>query len=217
VVSKIYLISPPKIEIVSFKKELTNLLKTGLVRVFQLRLKDYHFLELKKIALEINTICQEHNCLFILNDNLQLALESGFDGVHIGQQDLFELDLNLATTKINLRKFFKLPKDFILGVSCYDSLSLALDAERFGASYVSFGAFFPTQTKRAIAFPKLSIIKEFNLQSSLPVVAIGGINNDNYHHLVNNGADFLAVVSYIWQNQNPICALNNLCINPIIK
>jgi len=201
--SKIYLVSPPEIELRKFQKSLESILKTGLISAFQLRLKDVAVAELEYIAKEINKICHNYNCLFILNDHLDMALNNNFGGAHIGQQDL--LQNNICKKLIR-----NSAQEFIVGISCYDSLSYAFNAEEMGADYVSFGAFFPTKTKKSLSVPRPDIIKNFSVKSSLPIVAIGGINNENCHDLVKNGADFLAVISYIWQSCDPVKAIKKL-------
>ena len=202
--SKIYLISPPEIEIKSFAKDLEELLKTGYVSVFQLRLKGYNQIDIEKIAQELQKICHDNNCLFILNDYIEIALQNNFDGVHLGQNDLAKNNfLDKSFKSVNSH-------NFIIGISCYDSLDLAFSAEKMGASYVSFGAFFPTKTKKVIANPQPKLISLFNSKSNLPVTVIGGINANNAMELVENGADFISVISYIWDNSSKVTALKML-------
>lgn len=195
----IYLISPPKINLLTFEKDLAKILETGLVSVFQLRLKDYNFLAIEKIANSLKKICRDNGCSFLLNDHLDIALQNDLDGVHLGQEDYNKLT--------NIKS---LPIDFLTGISCYDSIDLALDAEKKGFNYVSFGAFFETKTKKSIGNPKSKIISEFSYKSPLPIVAIGGINDKNCEELIKNGADFLAVISYIWNSSNKIESLKIL-------
>lgn len=195
----IYLISPPAIDLLNFTKDLQKILATGMVSAFQLRLKNYDIFEVEKIANIIKKICRDNDCTFLLNDYLEVALQNDIDGVHLGQDDL-DQELNLQA----------LPLNFITGVSCYDSLDLALKADKKGFSYVSFGAFFETQTKKSPGKPQPTIISDFTKMSPLPIVAIGGINDQNCDQLVKNGADFLAVISYIWNSNNKIGSLETL-------
>lgn len=196
--SQIYLISPPKIDLKEFPKLLQNILKTNLVPVFQLRLKDYKNSDVKKIAIEIKKICQDYNCLFVLNDFWQIALEIGGPAVHVGEGD------GLIS---QIRK--NSPKNFVIGASCYNSRHLAIEAAEQGADYLAFGAFFPTATKIAKAKADLEILTWGNEILNLPIVAIGGINDQNAKSLLK--ADFLAVISYIWENKgNEIAALQKL-------
>lgn len=186
--TKIYLISPPKIELNSFAKRLENVLKTGLIPVFQLRLKDYPANEITKIAKEIHKICRDNNCLFLLNDFWQIALENGFPGVHLGEGD----GLISAVRK-------KSDPNFVIGASCYNSRHLAIEAAENDANYVAFGAFFPTTTKEAKTKAEPEILSWANEILNVPCVAIGGINADNAAQVKD--ADFIAVISAIWNDE----------------
>ncbi len=198
--SKIYLISPPNFELKSFSTRLENALKTGLVPVFQLRLKEYERSEVLNIAKEIKKICHDNNCLFLLNDFLDIAQEIAADGVHLGCED----------GKIaEARK--KSSEGFLIGASCYDSRDLAITAAEEGADYLSFGTFFPSQTKNSKGKPTTEILTWCNEMMDLPIVAIGGINDQNGVDLAKAGADFLAVISYVWNHpEGEAVALRNL-------
>ena len=198
--AQIYLISPPQIEIKDFSVKLEKALKTSLVPVFQLRLKNYSSKEVKKLSQEIKKICDDNNCLFILNDFYEIALEIRASGVHVGIDD---------------QKIAKIreisPKNFVIGASCYDSRHLAMQAGEQGADYISFGAFFETQTKISRGKPSLEILEWANEILNLPIVAIGGINDKNCGELIKKGADFLAVISYVWQHPRGVeGAIQNL-------
>ncbi|MBU6339069.1 MAG: thiamine phosphate synthase [Rickettsiales bacterium] len=190
--TKIYLISPPKIELNSFRTKLEESLKTNLIPVFQLRLKDYPQLEIKKIAQELRKVCRDNNCSIIINDSYEIALEAGADGVHVGVEDGLIKNIYQKTKKIN--------PNFIIGASCYDSKHLAMEAGEQGADYISFGAFFESKTKKSRGNPTIEILKWCDEIINLPIVAIGGITDQNCSSLVKSGADFLAVISYIWDN-----------------
>jgi thiamine-phosphate pyrophosphorylase len=198
--AQIYLISPPQIELKDFSLKLEKALKTGLVPSFQLRLKNYSSPEVKKISQEIKKICDENNCLFLLNDFYEIALEIGASGVHVGIDDK-----KISQIRQNS------PKNFVIGASCYDSKHLAMEAGEQGADYISFGAFFETQTKISRGKPTVEILNWASEILNLPIVAIGGINNKNCGELVKNGADFLAVISYVWQHPEGVeVAIKNL-------
>lgn len=187
--TKIYLISPPQIELKTFSQRLEKALKTALVPVFQLRLKNYSDLEIAKISRELKKICHENNCLFLLNDSHQIAVDVGADGVHLGVED----------GSISLvRK--KSPEKFLIGASCYDSRHLAMEAGEQGADYISFGAFFPSKTKKSRGNPSVEILEWASEILNLPTVAIGGITDQNCSSLVKAGADFLSVISYVWDH-----------------
>ena len=190
--SKIYLISPPDIiDLELFITELDELLSSKLVAVFQLRIKnkDSNFIEVA--AIKCLKICEKHNILFILNDNADLAVKIGANGVHVGIKDG-----NIA----NIRN--KYGDNLIIGASCYDSRDLAMKAAIDGANYVSFGAFFASKTKISIGNPDLDILNWSSEVLNIANVAIGGINNENCKIIANNKADFIAVISYIWSAEN---------------
>lgn len=198
--AQIYLISPPQIELKDFSLKLEEALKTGLVPAFQLRLKNYSQSEVKKISQEIKKICDDNNCLFLLNDFYEIALEVGASGVHVGIDDK-----KISQIRQNS------PKNFIIGASCYDSKHLAMEAGEQGADYISFGAFFETKTKISRGKPTIEILNWASEILNLPIVAIGGINDKNCGELIKNGVDFLAVISYVWQHPQGVeVALKNI-------
>ena len=198
--AQIYLISPPQIELKDFSLKLEKALKTGLVPSFQLRLKNYSPLEIKNFSQEIKKICDDNNCLFLLNDFYEIALEIGASGVHVGIDDK-----KISQIRQNS------PKNFIIGASCYDSKHLAMEAGEQGADYISFGAFFETQTKISRGKPSVEILNWASEILNLPIVAIGGINDKNCIELIKNGADFLAIISYVWQHPQGVeVAIKNL-------
>ncbi len=198
--TKIYLISPAQIELKTFSVSLKKALGTALTQVFQLRLKNYDLAEVKKIAQELKKICHDNNCLFLLNDFSKIALEIGADGVHLGEEDK-----SIKIVRENS------PSNFIIGASCYDSKHLAMEAGEQGADYLSFGAFFPTKTKASRGKPTTEIIEWCNEMINLPIVAIGGITDKNCSPLIKAGADFLAVISYVWEHPlGEVVALQNL-------
>jgi len=198
--AQIYLISPPQIELKDFSLKLEKALKTGFVPSFQLRLKNYSSLEVKKISQEIKKICDDNKCLFLLNDFYEIALEVGASGVHVGIDDK-----KISQIRQNS------PKNFVIGASCYDSKHLAMEAGEQGADYISFGAFFETKTKISRGKPTVEILNWASEILNLPIVAIGGINDKNCVELVKNGADFLAVISYVWQHPKGVeVAIKNL-------
>lgn len=198
--SQIYLISPPQIELKSFSKRLDKSLKTGLTPVFQLRLKNYSDLEVLKISQELKKICRDNDVLFLLNDYHKIALDVEAGGVHMGVDDG-----SIAAVRRQV------PENFIIGASCYDSRHLAMEAGEQGANYLSFGAFFNSKTKKSRGNPSPEILSWCDEIINLPSVAIGGITDKNCRTLVAAGADFLSVISYIWDNEDgEILALERL-------
>ena len=134
----------------------------------------------------LQPICVRHDVPLIVNDDVELALEFGADGVHVGEHDA-----GVAAARASLGP------GAIVGASCYDDLDRARAAAQAGASYLAFGAFFPSATKpnaRRASLPLLHDAASFGL----PRVAIGGITPDNAGPLLAAGADFLAVVSDVF-------------------
>jgi thiamine-phosphate pyrophosphorylase len=196
--SQIYLISPPKIDLEDFLPKLQIALATKKIPVFQLRLKDYSDEDILGIGKKTKEICHQNNTLFILNDRLGLALKIGADGVHLGAED---------GDIVNIRK--KSPTNFIIGASCYDSKHLAALAVEAGVDYVSFGTFFESSTKNSVGKPNPEILDWCDEILPVQTVAIGGINDQNYNQL--SKADFIAVISFVWENENGIeWAINQL-------
>jgi len=187
--TKLYIISPANININEYASSLEEVLETGLVACFQLRLKNLNDQELINISKVLKPICNKFDVPFILNDRLDLVNKIGADGVHLGEDDSSILDA---------RKL--LGSKSIIGASCYNSKHLAMQAAEQGANYVAFGAFFETKTKKAKTKAVMSLIEDWVLISDIPCVAIGGINSKNCHELIKAGVDFIAVVGAIWNN-----------------
>lgn len=191
--AQIYLISPPKIDLKAFPILLNEALSTGLVPIFQLRLKGYTKAEIFQISQDLKEICHKNNCLFLLNDFLQIALDVGADGVHLGADDG---SIALARKKA--------PQNFLIGASCYDSRELAIKSAQDGASYLSFGAFFQSKTKKSRGNPSPEIIKWCDESINLPVVAIGGITDKNCKELVDARVSFVSVISCVWDHHRGV-------------
>ena len=133
-------------------------------------------------ATALATMCRERRVLFIVNDDVALALESGAEGVHLGREDG---DVAAARTKLRGK---------LLGVSCYDSLASARAAVAAGADYIAFGSVFPSPTKPSAVRAPLALFGEAR-SLGVPLVAIGGITLENAPLLLGAGADCLAVIS----------------------
>ena len=171
-----------------------QILRAGVVAL-QYRVKSGNHSRRKYEAGELQQLCKEHNSLFIINDDLQLAVWTGSDGVHLGREDC---DCKTARNELG--------PGAIIGVSCYNSLDMALAAQEDGADYVAFGSFFPSPSKQNTVTAEPDIIKRAKANISLPVAAIGGITPANCGTLIEHGADMLAVISSIYQAQDPYSA-----------
>tara|TARA_B100001250_G_scaffold221631_1_gene190082 strand:- start:2384 stop:2998 length:615 start_codon:yes stop_codon:yes gene_type:complete len=195
----IYLISPNKIS-ENFYKNLKIILKSGKVGFFQLRLKNYSLNKKIIVGRKIKEICKKNKVKFIINDNPLLALKLDADGCHLGQKDM---DIKEAKKILNKK---------IIGVTCHNSINLAKKAIKAKASYIAFGAFYASETKKTKYVASVDILNKVKKFTKIPIVAIGGINYDNYKNLLLNNANFLAISGYIWKNKKykPLKALERL-------
>ena len=196
----IYLISPNKIKSNNFYKQLEQIFKLKKVAFFQLRLKKEKKEKKLIIGKKIQKICKKYRVNYIINDDPFLTKKINADGCHLGQNDM----------KISLAK--KILKKRIIGVTCHNSKSLVKIAIKNKANYIALGAFFSTKTKRAKYKASIKILNWSKKTTNTPIVAIGGINFDNYKKLLLNKANFLAISSYIWNNKKykPIEAIKKL-------
>lgn len=142
-----------------------------------------------KQAENLKALCLKYNATFIINDDLSLAKQVNADGIHLGKSDL-----------IYEKAREKLGPDKIIGISCYNQLSIARDAIKQGADYIAFGRFFNSSIKPEAPVASLDLITEIKKTSDIPVCCIGGINVDNYKPLLTSGADMLAVISDVFSN-----------------
>ena len=195
----IYLISPNKIT-KQFYPNLNKVLEIGKVSFFQLRLKKYSFEQKISIGKKIKKICKKNNVKFLINDDPFLAKKINADGCHLGQKD------------ININKARKIIGNKIIGITCHNSIKLAKYAIKNKASYIAFGAFFTTRTKKVKHRATTKILNKAKKITKTPIVAIGGINSYNYKNLLLNNANFLAISSYIWNNKKykPLNAIKKL-------
>lgn len=135
----------------------------------------------------LQRVCAANHTRLIVNDDLELALEAGADGVHLGRDDGHWEALAADPDR-----------RLLLGISCYADLSRAQRAAALGADYVALGSFFPSDTKPEASACPLEILREARSSLRVPIVAIGGITPENGGSLVRAGADFLAVISGIF-------------------
>ena len=132
-------------------------------------------------------VCRRRGVPLVINDDVDLALDVGADGVHLGRDDE-----TLAAARA------RLGEAAIIGVSCYDDGSRALAAARGGADYVAFGSFFPSATKPGAVRATPDLVARMRTLIEAPIVAIGGITADNAPALLASGVDSLAVVSAVF-------------------
>ena len=195
----IYLISPNKIN-KSFYGNLIKVLKLSKISFFQLRLKNTPFKKKLIIGRKIKKICKKYKTKFLINDDVYLAKILNSDGCHLGQNDM------------EIKEARKIIKKKIIGVTCHNSIKLAKAAINNKADYIAFGSFNISKTKKTKYKADLSLLKKIKKITKIPVVAIGGINCDNYKKLLLNKANFLAISGYIWNNKknNPVDAIRKI-------
>ncbi|WP_295588342.1 thiamine phosphate synthase [uncultured Lamprocystis sp.] len=158
----------------------------GGARLIQYRAKDLDEARRHAQAAALARLCDATGVPLIINDDLELALSVGA-GVHLGRDDG---DPAAARRRLGA--------DAIIGVSCYDSLDLALTAAAAGASYVAFGSFFPSTIKPRAARPTPDLLTQARARIAVPLVAIGGITPQNARLLIAAGADLLAVITGVF-------------------
>lgn len=181
----------------SLYSQVEGALKGG-VTFLQLREKELdqeHFL---REAVEIRGLCRKYQVPFIINDNVEIALEMNADGVHVGQSDM-------EAGKVRE----KLGPDKIIGVSAR-TVEQALLAEQRGADYLGVGAVFPTGTKLDAGDVSFETLRDICRAVSIPVVAIGGITGENLGELKGSGIAGIAVVSAIFAREDTEAAAGEL-------
>jgi thiamine-phosphate pyrophosphorylase len=186
---RLYLVTPPALDPVAFAPHLVEALDAGDVACVQLRLKDVADDGIRRACDVLRPIAQERGVAFIVNDRPDIAVATGCDGVHVGQSDApYREARRIVGAKA------------IVGVTCHDSRHFAMVAAEDGADYVAFGAFFPTTTKPSHFRPEPDLLAWWSELMEVPCVAIGGITPENCGPLVQAGADFVAVVTAVWNH-----------------
>ena len=142
-------------------------------------------------AQALQALCKQYRVPLIINDDAALAASMSASGVHLGSQDMPIGEAHQS-----------LLSGMLVGVSCYDQLSLAIEAEKNGADYVAFGSFFPSPTKPNAVRPSLDLLREAKQKLSCPIVAIGGITLENAPSLIEAGADAVAVISTLFDAED---------------
>ncbi len=159
------------------------------VKFFQFRSKKA--VKNEKLASEILNLCEKFGTKFIINDDVKFAKKIGAKAVHLGKED------------DGIKEAFEiLGKDAYVGVSCYNDISLAINAAKNGASYVAFGSVFASPTKPNAPKCDLDVVREAKQILNLPVCVIGGINETNIGSLSYANPDLIAIISAIYNDSN---------------
>ena len=182
----IYALTPEHRSGAELVNAVTSAIKHG-VRAIQYRDKSADLERRQCDAAALLEVCRAQNVPLIINDDVDLALAAGADGIHLGRDDE-----TLATARS------RLGGDAIIGVSCYNEPTRALAAARNGADYVAFGSFFPSVTKPGAIRATTGIVAAVRSHIQVPIVAIGGITPENADPLLESGVDLLAVVNAVF-------------------
>lgn len=162
----------------------------GGVTCVQLREKELDEVAFLQEAKDICALCRRYNVPFIINDNVEIAIACGADGIHVGQEDM-------AAGKVRRR----VGDSMILGISVH-TVEEARQAVQDGADYLGLGAVFPTSTKTDVEQMSSETLQTICNAVDVPIVAIGGINRDNLLKLAGSGVDGVALVSAIFSAED---------------
>jgi thiamine-phosphate pyrophosphorylase len=140
-------------------------------------------------AKQLQQLCLRHNTLFIINDDINLAEKINADGVHLGKNDS---SIQYARQRLG--------GNAIIGMSCYDDINLAKQAQDQGVNYVAFGALFPSSTKPNAINCSLDTITQAKQVLNIPIVGIGGVNFKNQQQAFDAGCDAVAMINALFQS-----------------
>ena len=172
----------------------------GGVKTVQLREKGLATHELYSLACELRKITSDFKANFIVNDRVDIALAVESEGVHLGWQSL---PFNVVRKLLGFEK--------LIGVSTHNRQE-ALQAQEYGADYITFGPIFDTPSKAGLLKPTgVEEIQKLKNEINLPIIALGGINGENVEAILDEGADGIAVISSIMQADDPEDAARCLC------
>lgn len=156
----------------------------------QLREKELDEAAFLQEAKDICALCRRYHIPFIVNDNVDIAIACGADGIHVGQEDMVAGEVRRQVGDA-----------MILGVSVH-TVEEALQAVRDGADYLGLGAVFPTSTKTDVDQMTNETLRDICSAVDVPIVAIGGINRDNLLNLAGSGVDGVALVSAVFSAED---------------
>ena len=203
--SRLYIITPETFELHPFADSLGQALDAGDVAAVQLRLKNAPDEAWKRAIDVLRPVCQSRRVEFLLNDRADLVAASGCDGAHVGQEDMPAREARQL-----------MGPGRTLGVTCKSSQDLADRAVEDGATYVAFGAFYPSTSKQVLNLADPEVLRRWTQRSKVPSCAIGGITAANLAPLVRAGANLLAILGGVWSHpDSPAVAVR--AINAAIR
>ncbi|MBP2024763.1 thiamine phosphate synthase [Peptoniphilus stercorisuis] len=171
----------------ALKDDCEEILKNG-ATFLQLREKNIDFDEYVNLGFELKEVAKKYNIPFVIDDNIEVAIKVDADGVHIGQSDI---DAKTARKLIG--------EDKILGVSA-QNVYQAIEAEKMGADYLGIGPVFPTKTKPNEKLIDLDEVRRISESVNIPILVIGGIDDESIYKVKNSNTDGVAVISYIFNS-----------------
>jgi len=183
-ITGIYAITPNRIDIDTVERVIVE----HNINLLQYRNKTTNAQTQLDEITQLQRLCLKHHTLFIINDDINLAKKISADGVHLGKNDG---SIQSAREQLGL--------DVIIGISCYNNIELAQNAQNQGANYVAFGALFPSKTKPDAPKCELDTIAQAKQALSIPIVGIGGVNFDNKQQAFNAGCDSVAMINQLFQ------------------
>ena len=186
---RLYVITPEAFDLHPFADSLAGALDAGDVAAVQLRLKNAADDAWKRAIDALRPVCQSRRVELLLNDRADLVAAAGCDGAHVGQEDMPAREVRRL-----------MGSGRTLGVTCKSSHDLADRAVQDGASYVAFGAFFPSTSKQVTNLADPEVLRRWAQRSKVPSCAIGGITAANLAPLVRAGANLLAIIGGVWSH-----------------
>lgn len=181
----------PDIECTSDLVEKVNQVLSSGVRYVQYRNKSIIHEQRIDQAYAIMERCKLYGAKLIINDHLDVALAVNADGLHLGKADI---SIQKARTTLGKYK--------LIGASCYNRIDFALEAEKEGADYVAFGAFFPSLTKPTAVSCPISLLDQIKMKIAVPIVGIGGIQLTNAKTVIQSGCAAIAVCSDLFNSES---------------
>ena len=183
----LYAITDEKLITEEHFQQSVELALQGGSRIIQYRDKSSNPEKRLQQASTLRSLCELYQAIFLINDDIELAKAVNADGVHLGKDDISPTIARQV-----------LGENAIIGISCYNNLERAIEAENNNADYVAFGAIFSSTTKSAANVAGLDIIAKAKQQLSIPVCTIGGITQENIQQVIQQGADMAAIISGIF-------------------
>ncbi len=187
IIKGLYAITPDMADLNTLVHKTQLAIEGGAFMVQYRSKKQDHAVKMQQCA-AILRLCREYGVPCIVNDDVEMCRILEADGVHLGENDD-----NIADVR------HILGEDAIIGSSCYDQLDRAKQAQKEGATYVAFGAVFPTPTKPNAPRATLELLREAKHEIHIPIVAIGGITVNNAHDVIEAGVDAIAVITSLFE------------------